>query len=175
MQEELEELLGSDGTTTYISSEEWGVTLHPTSSRLLLTKGSLSIVENTTSNTVACTLVLSSSSPFLLLTQETILILLVAAALLLLLLLAICLYCCCRRRRRGKLAVSSREGSIEDIFLGSRSKSPLYDELSIPFIDASLPPTPKTCRSGNPLEILLGRSLGGSTASLSDPPSSGTS
>ena len=97
VEEELEELLGSDGTTTYISSEEWGVTLHPTSSRLLLTKGSLAIVDNTTNNTVACTLVLSSSSPFLLLTQDTILILLVAATVLLLLLLAICLYCCCRR------------------------------------------------------------------------------
>ena len=56
------------------------------------------------------------------------------------------------------------ESSIENIYLGSRSKSPLYDELSIPFIDASLPPTPKADRSKNPLEILLGRSLGSSTS-----------
>ena len=48
-----------------------------------------------------------------------------------------------------------------------RSKSPLFDELSIPFIDASLPPTPKTGRSQNALEILLGRrSLNSSDASL---------
>ena len=55
------------------------------------------------------------------------------------------------------------------IFLHSppRSKSPLFDELSIPFIDASLPPTPKTGRSQNALEILLGRrSLNSSDVSL---------
>ena len=33
-------------------------------------------------------------------------------------------------------------GSIDDIFKDQRkTRSPLYDELSIPFIDASLPPT----------------------------------
>ena len=48
--------------------------------------------------------------------------------------------------------------SIDDPYLESRrSKSPLYDELSIPFIDASLPPTPKIGRSSNPLDILLGK------------------
>ena len=35
-------------------------------------------------------------------------------------------------------------GSIDDIYRDQKkSKTPLYDELSIPFIDASLPPTPK--------------------------------
>ena len=49
-----------------------------------------------------------------------------------------------------------------------RSKSPLYDELSIPFIDASLPPTPKIGRSSNPLDILLGKNMmGASRTSLS--------
>ena len=48
---------------------------------------------------------------------------------------------------------------------GRRQRSPLYDELSIPFIDASLPPTPKVGRSSNPLEILLGR-IDGSRTSL---------
>ena len=55
--------------------------------------------------------------------------------------------------------------SIDDPFLESRrSKSPLYDELSIPFIDASLPPTPKTGRTSNPLDILLGKSIGSRTS-----------
>ena len=54
-----------------------------------------------------------------------------------------------------------------DLLDPPRSKSPLFDELSIPFIDASLPPTPKTGRSQNALEILLGRrSLSSSDASL---------
>ena len=57
--------------------------------------------------------------------------------------------------------------SLDCIFSVHRSKSPLFDELSIPFIDASLPPTPKTGRSQNALEILLGRrSLNSSDASL---------
>ena len=40
-----------------------------------------------------------------------------------------------------------------------RSKSPMYDELSLPFIDASLPPTPKVGRIVNGLDILLGRGV----------------
>ena len=48
---------------------------------------------------------------------------------------------------------------------GRRQRSPLYDELSIPFIDASLPPTPKVGRSSNPLVILLGK-IDGSRTSL---------
>ena len=57
-------------------------------------------------------------------------------------------------------------GSIEDIYKDhKKSKTPLYDELSIPFIDASLPPTPKPGRSSNPLEILLGK-IDGSRTSL---------
>jgi len=74
---------------------------------------------------------------------------------------------------RGKEKISGGDRtSIEDIYLGSRSKSPLFDELSIPFIDASLPPTPKTGRSQNALEILLGRrlSLDGSDTSLTASP-----
>ena len=43
-------------------------------------------------------------------------------------------------------------------FLFHFCRSPLYDELSIPFIDASLPPTPRTARTGAGLELLLGRS-----------------
>ena len=59
---------------------------------------------------------------------------------------------------------------MDDFYLGSRdrSKSPLFDQISIPFIDASLPPTPKTGRSAEALQILLGRrSLDGSSSSLS--------
>ena len=57
--------------------------------------------------------------------------------------------------------------SIDDIYKDhKKSKTPLYDELSIPFIDASLPPTPKVGRSSNPLEILLGKIDGTSRTSL---------
>ena len=35
----------------------------------------------------------------------------------------------------------------------------MYDELSLPFIDASLPPTPKVGRIVNGLDILLGHSV----------------
>ena len=35
----------------------------------------------------------------------------------------------------------------------------MYDELSLPFIDASLPPTPKVGRIVNGLDILLGHGV----------------
>jgi hypothetical protein len=94
-------------------------------------------------------------------------VILLAVIVFLSLLLCIIIYCCfCRRRDNHKVS-KAELGSIEDMYLGSRSKSPLFDELSIPFIDCSLPPTPKTGRSQNALDILLGRSLGSAT-SLSD-------
>merc|ERR1711990_500025 len=91
---------------------------------------------------------------------------------LIIIILAALICCCWRSRHRGKEKISGGDrASIEDIYLGSRSKSPLFDELSIPFIDASLPPTPKTGRSQNALEILLGRrSLNSSDASLTASP-----
>ena len=51
--------------------------------------------------------------------------------------------------------------SLDDPFqLDGRSKSPMYDELSLPFIDASLPPTPRIGRTVNGLDILLGNNTG---------------
>ena len=56
---------------------------------------------------------------------------------------------------RSKMRESS-DTDVEDEY-HDRSKSPAYDELSLPFIDASLPPTPKVGRIVNGLDILLGR------------------
>ena len=50
----------------------------------------------------------------------------------------------------------SSDTDLEDEYQ-DRSKSPNFDELSLPFIDASLPPTPKVGRIVNGLDILLGR------------------
>ena len=70
----------------------------------------------------------------------------------------------CSRKKRNICEDSL--GSNDDIYRDLRkSKTPLYDELSIPFIDASLPPTPKVGRSSNPLDILLGK-IEGSKSSL---------
>ena len=50
------------------------------------------------------------------------------------------------------------ETDLEDEY-EDRSKSPMFDELSLPFIDQSLPPTPKVGRVVNGLDILLGHSV----------------
>merc|ERR1719483_410994 len=98
---------------------------------------------------------------------------LVVCIVIILILVGILVICCLRRRLPpSKLATLhpnlSSLDSIDDPYLENRrSKSPLYDELSIPFIDASLPPTPKIGRNPNPLDILLGKNIGSRT-SLSD-------
>lgn len=74
--------------------------------------------------------------------------------LLVLLLLCIPLICYCAKRSRRKHSDNDLDDEYED-----RSKSPMYDELSLPFIDASLPPTPKVGRIVNGLDILLGHSV----------------
>ena len=62
----------------------------------------------------------------------------------------------CRRLRSGPVPPSEEggEGSLEDSM--DRGKSPMFDELSLPFIDQSLPPTPKVGRIVNGLDLLLG-------------------
>jgi len=77
-----------------------------------------------------------------------------AAIFLIIVLLAIC--CCVRRLRSGPVPPSEEggEGSLEDSM--DRGKSPMFDELSLPFIDQSLPPTPKVGRIVNGLDLLLG-------------------
>ena len=59
-----------------------------------------------------------------------------------------------RNRRKNLTTETDLEDEYED-----RSKSPMYDELSLPFIDQSLPPTPKVGRVVNGLDILLGHSV----------------
>ena len=59
-------------------------------------------------------------------------------------------------RRRPKQPIScGMDSGIDDEY--PDRKSPMYDEISLPFIDASLPPTPKIGRVVNGLDILLGR------------------
>merc|ERR1719492_659032 len=86
----------------------------------------------------------------------------------LLLILFIVLVISCYRRfclRKKQNICQENLGSNDDIYRDLRkSKTPLYDELSIPFIDASLPPTPKIGRSSNPLDILLGKIEGSKTS-----------
>lgn len=77
-----------------------------------------------------------------------------AVFLLVLLLLSIPLICYCVKRSRRKCSENDLDDEYED-----RSKSPMYDELSLPFIDASLPPTPKVGRIVNGLDILLGHGV----------------
>jgi len=74
------------------------------------------------------------------------------------LILCIPLICCCIRRSKNNKNISSSNTDVEDEYQ-PRSKSPMYDELSLPFIDASLPPTPKVGRIVNGLDILLGRGV----------------
>ena len=62
--------------------------------------------------------------------------------------------CFFRNRRKNLTTETDLEDEYED-----RSKSPMYDELSLPFIDQSLPPTPKVGRVVNGLDILLGHSV----------------
>ena len=99
-----------------------------------------------------------------------------AVFLLVLLLLCIPLICYCAKRypvqsvvsvnqqsfSRASLHFRSRrkrsENDLDDEY-EDRSKSPTYDELSLPFIDASLPPTPRVGRIVNGLDILLGHSV----------------
>lgn len=110
------------------------------------------------------------------LSNEIIIILIVAGILLLLLFICIPIICCCIRRRRqkdtekgDKLETQDGDGdSIDDPFLmnGKQSKS----EISIPYMDASLPPTPKGGRSGFRLEDLLGNNNRNSTGSISEKP-----
>lgn len=111
---------------------------------------------------VSCTPIQESSS---LDTTLIIIIAVVAIVVLVLVILIVCVVCCCCKRR--KRDTKEDYCSIDDPeFIGNGdTKTPLYDELSIPFIDASLPPTPKIGRSTDQLAILLGR---GSKASLSN-------
>jgi len=105
------------------------------------------------------------------LTTEIIIIIVVAIIIFLIIVICIPVLCCWCRKRKAKKQVPATEedlDSLDDPFLiGGRSKSPMYDELSLPFIDASLPPTPRIGRTVNGLDILLGNDTG-STNSFVD-------
>jgi len=106
------------------------------------------------------------------LSMEIIIIIVVAILIFLIIVICIPIICCCCRKRKSKGQIPALEedlDSLDDPFqLDGRSKSPMYDELSLPFIDASLPPTPRIGRTVNGLDILLGNNTG-STNSFADP------
>merc|ERR1712038_1272008 len=82
------------------------------------------------------------------------------------------IYCCIKSRsnRKKKFDFGEDEAerdSIDDPFLDNRHTK---SELSIPYMDASLPPTPKGGRSGFRLADLLGNNNKGSDTSLSERP-----
>jgi len=83
----------------------------------------------------------------------------IAISVLIFFLLIVCipLICCCIKKKKNPES-SDMDMDIENEY-PPRSKSPMYDELSLPFIDASLPPTPKVGRIVNGLDILLGRGV----------------
>jgi len=171
--------LDSDGNSYhYVSSQQWQLTLYSgeTHSKHIVGMG-LEIEEQCKmeTNQVCDNPVPISCANIVLKSEQTVrdntvflIIVIVVVILFLFLLLCICLYCCFWRRRQNpkifKVEEDDQRSIDQDMYLGSRSKSPLFDELSIPFIDASLPPTPKTGRSQNALEILLGGSLGSSSS-----------
>jgi len=111
---------------------------------------------------VACVPV-TASAP---LDTTIIIIIVLVAVIALLIIILICVCCCCCRRKKHSPVKTTDSDSIDSYRSGhSTTKVPMYDELSIPFIDASLPPTPKVGRSRDQLAILLGR---GSKSSLSN-------
>lgn len=90
------------------------------------------------------------------LSWQMLIIIAVAVLIFFIVLICIPLICCCIKRHRRKNLTT--ETDLEDEY-EDRSKSPMYDELSLPFIDQSLPPTPKVGRVVNGLDILLGHSV----------------
>jgi len=96
-----------------------------------------------------------------------IIVLIVIIVLLLILITALIVYCC---KRKGR--VSKGKGDDGAPFQnGDMKKKPLeYDELSIPFIDASPAPTPKVGRSTERLSFFRTPSIGRSRGSLSKLP-----
>ena len=89
------------------------------------------------------------------LSSQTLVIIAAAGLGLLLLLVCVPLVCCCVRRARARRLAPDSALEEEE----ARGKSPMFDELSLPFIDQSLPPTPKVGRVVNGLDILLGHGV----------------
>lgn len=175
MEEQNYDLIESDGNITMIKFEKWGLSLFDEEENIM--GGSLILKEEcflgegnldcSHVETVACANIVEAEALSM---TMIIVIVLVIFIVIILILVVILIICCVRRTLHPSKSKSHHPDlasidSIDDPFLESRrSKSPLYDELSIPFIDASLPPTPKTGRTSNPLDILLGKSIGSRTS-----------
>jgi len=177
-----DDLIESDGEVATVSLEKWGVSLFEDDENIV---GSGLAVEEecivgedsmdcSQVKRITCASIVEGRGDDLNITM-IIIIALVVCIVIILILVGILVICCLRRglppskpvtHHPDLASIDSIDDPHQDI---RRSKSPLYDELSIPFIDASLPPTPKIGRTSNPLDILLGKNiLGGSRTSLSD-------
>eukprot|EP00096_Caligus_rogercresseyi_P016610 TRINITY_DN933_c0_g1_i7.p1 TRINITY_DN933_c0_g1~~TRINITY_DN933_c0_g1_i7.p1 ORF type:complete len:433 (+),score=120.62 TRINITY_DN933_c0_g1_i7:227-1525(+) len=118
---------------------------------------------------LACGLIYEDNEwPFIL-----ILIIALSVAIVLLLILITILICCCMKRKHPKKKALDKipEDEMLPLHNGNGSynkKTPLYDELSIPFIDATPAPTPKLGRSIDRLSSFFTRnpSVGRSRGSL---------
>jgi len=122
-----------------------------------------SIGEKSEKSTEMCEEVACADTTCLSCTDWVIVILIIAGSILLLIVLVACIVvCCCQRKRKKRELlvgdISPTTTYKTDPSEDSCRKSPnMYDSaLSIPFIDASLPPTPKIGRTLNGLDILLG-------------------
>merc|ERR1712210_99807 len=105
---------------------------------------------------------------------EIIIVLIVAGLIFVIIVICIpIIYCCIKSRskRQRKVKLGEEEGerdSIDDPFLMDLDNRHTKSELSIPYMDASLPPSPKGGRSGFRLADLLGNNNKGSNTSLTD-------
>jgi len=110
------------------------------------------------------------------LSLEIIIVLIVAGLIFVIIVICIpIIYCCIKSRskRERKVKLGEEEGerdSIDDPFLMDLDNRHTKSELSIPYMDASLPPTPKGGRSGFRLADLLGNNNKGSDTSLTEKP-----
>merc|ERR1712032_1535828 len=101
---------------------------------------------------------------------EIVIVLIVAG--LIFVIIVCCIKSRSKRERKVKLG-EEEEGerdSIDDPFLMDLDNRHTKSELSIPYMDASLPPTPKGGRSGFRLADLLGNNNKGSETSLTEKP-----
>lgn len=108
---------------------------------------------------------------------EIVIVLIVAGLIFVIIVICIpIIYCCIKSRskRERKVKLGEEEegerDSIDDPFLMDLDNRHTKSELSIPYMDASLPPTPKGGRSGFRLADLLGNNNKGSETSLTEKP-----
>eukprot|EP00092_Neocalanus_flemingeri_P090172 GFUD01114183.1.p1 GENE.GFUD01114183.1~~GFUD01114183.1.p1 ORF type:complete len:413 (-),score=92.06 GFUD01114183.1:1353-2591(-) len=175
VEEQEDDLIESDGNVTIVSLEKWGVSLFEGEENIL--GGSIVVQEECSlevtvdcseSKRISCANIVGSVDELNI--TMIIIIALVVFIVIILILVVILVICCVRRtlhptKHKPHHPDLASLDSIDNPYLeNKRGRSPLYDELSIPFIDASLPPTPKIGRSSNPLDILLGKSIGSRTS-----------